>query len=454
MSGILPMVVFTAVIAAVAVAFVLAATLQNDPNVHPPLFYASVSVVEQFQRPLCGCQANLPMGTDERLRSNAVFAQVSSVPDAHSLSSMYAFWWDFIAHDLVRGDASGALGNFTIFMTPSLTTTMTLTRAVYRNDAATGCREAQNFVTPLIDASTLYGDALNPLQATLRNGTLCKLRIFDVGEPHATENAVLSALHALWIREHNRLCDALAADFVEWGENERFWKARQIVIAKIQHITYQHWLPAAFGAPQMTLLSTTFTAASFPDTRITAEFGAAALHFSYSALPAALGSFTLSDLIQNATALLAQHDIGVFLQSSYSALSEKVDVGVVDALRNGLGDDVVARALFRGRDVGLAAYDDMKRCYLNDPLEAVGESEAFVALLQEQPMAGSALPRGIARIVAEQLIRTRIFDVNFYTRIRDKIGHKYYGEVLASTLGTVIAANTALVGVPNNVFFV
>jgi len=457
-----------------AVALIVSIVLTTDgQSQFAALSYAPVTLDEQYQSHLCSCRNEWSLATDERTRSNDIFAQVQSYPDARNLSALVMFWGQFIDHDIVRSDQTAEHGIFTIQMVPSAAV-LTMKRNIHRNNSFTGCRESQNFNTPIIDATTVYGDALNPLEQTLRDQNRCKLRTsagnllpvfpnntFQAGDPRNTEHSVLASLHTLWMREHNRLCDMLATDYPDWTQTELFWKARQIVIAKIQHITYTQWLPTLFGPGQFHLLRDTTTPHSPPDARIVSEFSVVAYRFGHSGIPAMVGPFQLPQIFFNASMII---DLGIepFLQGAFDGHAETVDHFVVDGLRNFMfsagmgifGEDLVTRNLFRAREVGIGTYATLKHCYLDDPAIVHNELEAYVGLLEEPVAPGSSLPPGIAKIVAEQFIRLRIFDPNFYTRISKQIGSKYYAEVQASTLGQVIADNTALKNVPADVFLV
>lgn len=50
-------------------------------------------------------------------------------------------------------------------------------------------------------------------------------------------------MHTLFTREHNRLCTKLANEFPSWNDEELYQRARKLVGAEIQAITYEEWLP-------------------------------------------------------------------------------------------------------------------------------------------------------------------------------------------------------------------
>eukprot|EP00808_Paulinella_micropora_P013069 g2897.t1 len=141
-----------------------------------------------------------------------------------------------------------------------------------------------NAATPVLDASGLYGDSEERL-AEVRDGSSCFLRtshsyasagsasflpplniggkemenggpggllvseLFLTGDVRGNESPTLIALYSLFIREHNRLCRELGQQRKDLGDEDLFRKARQLLIATLQHITYNEHLTALTGAP-------------------------------------------------------------------------------------------------------------------------------------------------------------------------------------------------------------
>lgn len=465
-----PVLMYFTILSAVALTVTLCLVFipQVDTIPVPKLlgFETLPGVDTEWQQHVCNaCNNSWAFGTNERLVSNAVFAQNSSIIDPRSLSSMAAFWGQVVDHDIVRSQANASDGLFSIAMTPVDSVLLNMTRNAHR--LVNGCRETVTEITPTLDASFVYGDAV--LLPELRNGTHCRLKTsegnllpldpldstsFLSGDTRNTEHSVLASFHTLFMREHNRLCGVLDALKPSWTEDEKFWKARQIVRAKVQHITYNEWLPTLMGS-QASLLSSVTPLGT--GVRMSMEFSVVAYRFGHSMIPDTVGDFMLPQLFFNRS-LLMTYGIEPFLKGAYEQNAQKLDNKVIDGLRNFLfmapgmtmGEDLVTRNLFRARELGMISYPEAAACF-GFPVQN-DEVELYIGLQSEPLEAGSSMPRGIATIVAEQFKRLRDNDPVFYTKIADEIGGYFMAEIGATSMASVIRANTNLQNVPDKVF--
>ena len=67
---------------------------------------------------------------------------------------------------------------------------------------------------------------------------------FSLADDRNGENIGVSTLHLLFLREHNRLADAIEERNPDWSDEQIFQRARKLVIAQIQVITYSEYLPS------------------------------------------------------------------------------------------------------------------------------------------------------------------------------------------------------------------
>ncbi|XP_036904649.1 thyroid peroxidase [Sturnira hondurensis] len=155
--------------------------------------------------------------------------------------------------------------------------------ALFGNLSAANPRQQMNALTSFLDASTVYGSSA-ALEKQLRNWTSAEglLRVntrhrdagraylpfapprapracapepgaqgpapcFLAGDSRASEVLSLTALHTLWLREHNRLAAALKALNPHWSADTTYQEARKVVGALHQIITLRDYVPKILG---------------------------------------------------------------------------------------------------------------------------------------------------------------------------------------------------------------
>src|SRR5205085_1313505 len=191
------------------------------------------------------------------------------------------------------------------------------------------------------------------------------------------ENVELSAIHALFIREHNQIAAAIAAANHSLSDKQIFQMTRRIVAGEIQAITYNEFLPALLG-------SNALRSYSGYDADVNAgianEFSTAAYRIGHTLINDDVefldndgnpvrDELDLDEAFFNPAPL---KEVGPDPILKYLATdnAQEVDPKLVGGLRNFLfgppgagGFDLASRNIQRGRDHGLADYNSARAAY-------------------------------------------------------------------------------------------
>jgi peroxidase len=144
-------------------------------------------------------------------------------------------------------------------------------------------REQLNLQTPFLDASLIYGttkdqneklrDVLNgkgrlimqqkrrllPMDKTKEPSDCLdfteKRRCFVSGDDRVNQNPGLMTMQTIMMREHNRIADILSELNPAWEDETVFQETRRVIIAMVQHITYNEYLPILLGDQIVTLMN-------------------------------------------------------------------------------------------------------------------------------------------------------------------------------------------------------
>lgn len=449
-----------------------------------------------------------PAGDDRpsaRVISNEVAAQSESIENDRLLTDFVWLWGQFIDHDIDLSlgadpaeafDIEAPTGDplFDPFGTGAVT--IGLDRSDYAVDED-GVRQQVNSITAYLDGSVVYGSD-EETAASLRSleggrmltseGGLLPIGedgFFLAGDIRANENVALTSMHTLWVREHNRLADEIAAADPSLTDEEIYQQARALVVAQIQAITYNEWLPALLGVDAITSYAGYDPAVN---ASIANVFSTAAYRFGHSMLSSELlrldadgsvadeGNLSLAEAFFSPGEVL-ENGIDSLLRGAAAQVAQEIDNQIVDDVRNFLfgppgagGLDLASLNIQRGRDHGLADYNQVREDYgldrvtgfdritsdaeLAARLEAlygdVDNIDAWVGILAEDHAAGSSLGELGRAILADQFTRLRDGDRFWYENRFDGVT---LDALRATSLSDVIARNTGVDNLQQNVFY-
>ena len=434
--------------------------------------------------------------------SNAVVAQVQSIPNAAGVSDFVWQWGQFLDHDIDLTPVLDPTEPFDIpvpagdpWFDPEGTGTVTipLDRSYY--ELIDGVRQQVNDITAWIDASNVYGsDARRALELRTLDGTgrlstsrgdLLPFNVngfpnapsnssqyFLAGDFRANEQAALTAMHTLFVREHNFWAEHLArAGHKSGGQagghpqmghlpkkshaagrltgDEIYELARAIVGAEMQVITYNEFLPLLLGQDALAPY-----AGYRPevDPSIRNVFAAAAYRFGHSMLSSSLlrldalgqtipaGNLALAQAFFN-PAVILDDGIEPLLRGLALQHSQEIDTMLIDAVRNFLfgppgagGFDLASLNIQRGRDHGLASHNQVRRAYglrrardfsevsadvrvqarLSNVYASVDDVDAWVGGLAEDAVPGALVGETVRAVLIEQFEALRDGDRFWY----------------------------------------
>lgn len=339
--------------------------------------------------------------------SNTVANQTESRQNTLGLSDFVWQWGQFLDHDidLTDGvfpaevaDIPVPAGDPHFDPTGVGGTVMQFNRSTF--DASTGTgpdnpREQTNEITGWIDASNVYGSDANRASALRANDGTGRLKVSDgdllpfntdalpnaggsssnlflAGDVRANEQAGLTAMHTIFVREHNRIADRIRSRNDELSGDEVYERARRIVAAEMQVITYNEFLPALLGRHAISRYRGYDPAA---EPRIMNEFSTAAFRLGHSLLNAQIlrlnrrGNEISAGHLPLRNAFFApdqiiDHGIEPILRGLAAQRCQDLDIYIVDDVRNFLfgspgqgGFDLASLNIQRGRDHGLPSYN-------------------------------------------------------------------------------------------------
>jgi peroxidase len=453
-------------------------------------------------------------------------------PNSRFMADWVYAWGQFIDHDIdltsTQAGPQAEAADIAVpkgdpYFDPNKTGTQGIdfTRSEYdpnTGSPTTGPRQQINDITAFLDASMIYGsdltraDALrahyggrlltlgdqtgNPALdgflpfntfglANANSGPMPDNQLFLAGDVRANENIELTSVHTLFLREHNRIAGIIAQQNSTWTDDQIYQTTRAIVIAEVQSITFNEFLPALLGPNVLTLyggynpnvnpgIATEFSTAGF---RLGHSLLASDVEFLNPDGTTKFPQVSLANAFFNPTVFLNNGGADPILKYLASDNAQEIDNKIVPELQNFLfgppgagGFDLASLNIQRGRDHGLADYNTTRVAYglpavttfaqitsnktvqqaLKKLYGTVDNIDLWVGALAEDHVAGGSVGPLIQQIVAQQFQNIRDGDRLWFENL-------YTGADLDAfentTLAQIIDRNTVNHDLQSNVFF-
>lgn len=475
-----------------------------------------------------------PAGPDRlspRVISNMIFDQPKSVPDWTGLSDFAWLWGQFVDHDITLGPEDHnqpmsipvPMGDS--YFDPDSTGQMSIHTFRSKYDPNTGDgvynpRRFPNEISAFIDGSAVYGsDEQRAYQ--LRSFEGGKLRTsagnflpyntytgeyeapvdptapamamvspfikkwYVAGDVRANENILLTSMHTLFVREHNRLAEEIQAEHPDWNDEQIYQKARRILGGIIQAIVYEEWLPTlGVELPPYQGYDGTVNPG------IMNVFAMAAYRYGHTVINSNLmmmdnhghimpgGNITLRQAFFNPPMLKSCGGLVPIFNGAAAQVEQGFDTKMVDDLRNFLfgppgagGLDLAALNINRGRERGLPDYNSVRIAFglpynatfeeitsdpdlaalLEEVYGTVDDIDPWVGFLAEDHMSYSLFGETVMHIMKEQFRNLRDGD-RFYYEYDPGLTHAEKQAIKKTRLSDVIKRNTGIMGIQDNVF--
>lgn len=454
-----------------------------------------------------------------RYISNIVLDQSQPVYDAYGRSDYLWAWGQFLDHDITRSPTANPLEPMYIDIPQwdpvfdpggSGTEQFVMNRSAW--DASTGTdtsnpRQQINAITSWIDASMVYGsdtergdwlrtgaegqlktsyhvtgDMMPYNDGTQENLTSPSTDLFVAGDIRANEHAILTTMQTVFLREHNRLAENVAAENPTWTDEQIYQKARKIVGAEIQSITYNEFLPALLGDNALSTytgydntidpaVSNIFATAAYRVGHTMVNSSILRLDENYESIPA--GQLDLKDAFFNPSTITDYGGIDPILRGLVYQKSQQTDAKIVDDLRNSLFSsfDLASFNIQRGRDHGLPDYNTVREYFqlataatfaditsdielqqlLMQAYGTVDDIDAWVGMISEDHLAGARIGELNYYIIKQQFEYLRDAD-RFWYQIDPDLQYElaWLGNL---RLSQVVQYNTNIYGLPENAFY-
>lgn len=360
-----------------------------------------------------GRSSERPVGMDRpnpRFISNELCKQSMNTKDERGLSDMVTFFGQFVDHTIVATPTDETkkdvldipiprddpiMANFTKGKLPFVRSIRVRVRG------GSSMVRPQNSLSSVLDLASVYGPDERRIRALrafrggllktsganllplntgrINNSPVLGRKFFLAGDHRSNEHPVLTSLHTVFMREHNDIAKELAVKFPTWNDEQVYLNARHINIAQFQKIVFDEWYPAITGRklPRYTGFNNNV------DPTVSVVFSTAAFRIGHTLVNnqvsragrgnSRMNPFDFTNMLFTGISIITTQGIETFLRGAMVTAAQRIDLQVVDVLRNFLftnvqgedGFDLIALNLQRCRDHGCPSYKEIRAFFLS-----------------------------------------------------------------------------------------
>lgn len=476
-----------------------------------------------------------------RLISNQLCFPETDTLSPDGLSNLLWAWGQFVDHELditpggetedatIEVPANDVDDEIRAALASVKSASIPFSRSTFVADTGTSeqnPREQINRASSFIDASNVYGSTLyraqnlrsfqdgklksqmiggdefppfNPEDKTrLDNddGNIRARDAFVAGDIRINEHGVLTAMHALFLREHNRICEQLTNANPNLSDDEAYQLARCRVTGHMQAITLNEFLPLLVGGNRISRYN---GYNAHVDPTVSNLFSTATYRLGHSMLPETIPLIdaggnvelvSLRDLFFQpelfSTGFEGRNVLGrlgyvLKIDDIFRGLMQsnmlRVDQHITESVRSFLFHktnrsigaeslrflDLASLNIQRGRDHGLPDYNQCRRDFglreitrfaeitndvevqssLRNLYESVDDIDVWIGSLCEDPLPGAAVGELIAASLIDQFTRLRDGD-RFWYENDPNLTPDDITEISETRLSDIILRNTGL----------
>ncbi len=340
----------------------------------------------------------------------------------------------------------------------------------------------------LLPFNTINGEIegdLDPTAPKMDNANPFNKKLFVAGDFRVNENVFLTAMHTLFVREHNWQATRLKEIHSDWNDEQLYQHARRITTGIIAAIFYEEWLPTlGVQVPAYQGYNPNVNPGLFN------LMSAAAFRLGHTFLSSNLprrdnlgqfvpqGDILLRNAFFNPVEVLNSGGVDPMLKGMAHQMQQNFDHKVVNDVRNFLfgapgsgGMDLAAINIQRGRERGVADFNTIRSEFglpkYTNFLEMTGSEsmedlfnvaygnvdnvDAWVGLISEAKVPGTTFGPTLHAIMSEQFANMRDGD-RFYYEVDPDLSAEEKEMIKNTRIYDVVMRNTNVTVMQKNLF--